>query len=59
MPRDETRSKLSLPIESVEQSGTELVRIGGQVIEKSKSGRCISYSASEGPTQGIQQNRTP
>jgi len=36
MTRDETRGKidLSLPIESVEQSGTDLLRIGGQVIEQ-------------------------
>jgi hypothetical protein len=36
MPRDQTRGKidLSLPIESVEQSGTDLLRIGGQVIEQ-------------------------
>ena len=36
MTRDETRGEidLSLPIEGVEQSDTDLLRIGGQVIER-------------------------
>jgi len=36
MPRDETRGEidLSLPIEDIEQSNADLLRIGGQVIER-------------------------
>jgi hypothetical protein len=36
MTRDETRGKidLSLPIEGIEQSDTDLLGIGGQVIER-------------------------
>jgi hypothetical protein len=44
MPRDQTRGKidLSLPIESVEQSGTDLLRIGGQVPRKAAASSAIS-----------------